>query len=148
VHAICEDVVIAEIQQNSDVTYRVYDYNRVSPNGMKRPLHIEKAVEVSKLIKENFDGKAVGETVELNDYKKKLLSKCQYFTVYEYTQDSKCELATDEKSFNAILFIEGSGVVRNEETEVEFNKGDTIFIPANMGKYIIEGKSKYLVTSV
>ena len=144
-HAIGKGILIAEIQQNSNTTYRIYDYGRVGKDGKPRELHVEKAKDVTDLC----PAKAYPETpVEQKDgYTSKLLSSCEYFTTYAVDVDSKAVLEADDKSFNSILVLEGEGKVVGDDT-VDFKKGDSIFITADTGKYAIEGKCKAILTKV
>ena len=144
-HAIGKGILIAEIQQNSNTTYRIYDYGRVGKDGKPRELHVEKAKDVTNLC----TAKAYPETsVEQKDgYTSKLLSSCDYFTTYAIDVDSKAVLDADSTSFNSVLILEGEGKVVGDDT-VEFKKGDSIFVTAGTGKYAIEGKCKAILTKV
>lgn len=146
VHAICEGTIIAEIQQNSDVTYRVYDYNRVGADGKTRPLHISNAIDVSRLTSDEYTGKPEGEKVSKQTYDCTLLVSCNYFTVYEYDIHDRCEIETDGTSFQSLLFLEGEGEIVYNGGVVSFKRGDTFFIPADMGEYTIRGTAKVLLT--
>ncbi|MDD7428201.1 MAG: class I mannose-6-phosphate isomerase [Oscillospiraceae bacterium] len=144
-HAIGKGILIAEIQQNSNTTYRIYDYGRVGKDGKPRELHVEKAKDVTNLC----PAKAYPETpVEQHDgYDIKLLSSCEYFTTYRVNVDSKAEFEADEKSFNSILVLEGDPVISGNGT-VNAKKGDSIFIGAGSGKYTVEGKCTVILTKV
>lgn len=144
-HAIGKGILIAEIQQNSNTTYRIYDYGRVGKDGNPRELHVEKAKDVTDLC----PAKAYPETpVEQKDgYTSKLLSSCDYFTTYAIDVESKAVLEADEKSFVSLLILEGEGKVIGDDT-VEFRKGDSIFIPAGTGKFAVDGKCKAILTKV
>lgn len=144
-HAIGKGILIAEIQQNSNTTYRIYDYGRVGKDGNPRELHVEKAKDVTDLC----PAKAYPETpVEQKDgYTSKLLSSCDYFTTYAIDVESKAVLEADEKSFVSLLILEGEGKVIGDDT-VEFRKGDSIFIPAGTGKFAVDGKCKAILTRV
>lgn len=144
-HAIGKGILIAEIQQNSNTTYRIYDYGRVGKDGKPRELHVEKAKDVTNLC----PAKAYPETpVEQHDgFDIKLLSSCEYFTTYRVNVDSKAEFEADEKSFNSILVLEGSPVISGNST-VNAKKGDSIFIGAGSGKYTVEGKCTVILTKV
>jgi mannose-6-phosphate isomerase len=146
VHAICEGAIIAEIQQNSDITYRVYDYGRLSTDGKPRELHIEKALDVSRLKGENYDGKPFGKPQVEDGYTKTLLSQCKYFTVYELNISESCKLYATKETFNAITFVEGEGDICFSDKTESFKKGDTFFVPADMGEYCIKGKSVALLS--
>lgn len=144
-HAIGKGILIAEIQQNSNTTYRIYDYGRVGKDGKPRELHVEKAKDVTDLC----PAKAYPETpIEQKDgYTSKLLSSCDYFTTYAIDVESKAVLEADEKSFVSLLILEGDGKVIGDDT-VEFKKGDSIFVPAGTGKFAVDGKCKAILTRV
>lgn len=141
-HAIGKGILIAEIQQNSNTTYRIYDYGRVGKDGKPRELHVEKAKDVTVL----GPAKAYPETpVEQYDgYTSKLLSKCEYFTTYRIDVETKAELEADDKSFNSILVLEGEPTVGG----VKAKKGDSVFISADEGKYAVEGKCQFVLTKI
>lgn len=141
-HAIGKGILIAEIQQNSNTTYRIYDYGRVGKDGKSRELHVEKAKDVTVL----GPAKAYPETpVEQYDgYTSKLLSKCEYFTTYRVDVESKAELEADISSFNSILVLEGEPTVGGIKTK----KGDSVFISAGEGKYAVEGRCRFVLTKI
>ncbi len=141
IHAIGKDIIIAEIQQNSNVTYRVFDYGRVGVDGKPRDLHIEKAIDVTDrtvLTKSKIPAPH--------------LSKCEYFTVDKLYLDgittSKIEGNITEKTFVHFLVIDGKGTITMGNQSLEFIKGDSIFIEAGQGKYTIEGKLEALITTI
>ena len=144
-HAIGKGILIAEIQQNSNTTYRIYDYGRVGKDGKPRELHVDKALDVTKLA----PAEQYPETpVEKKDgYDIKLLSKCEYFTTYRVNVDTKAELDADENSFNSILVLEGEPVISGGET-VSAKKGESVFISAGTGKYTVEGKCTFVLTKI
>lgn len=144
VHAIGKGTLVAEIQQNSNTTYRVYDYGRLGADGKPRELHIDKAVDVSKTEPPKYDIKPMGEPEKFNDYTKTLLTKCDLFTVNHYELNDKVTLEADEKSFNHVLVVDGAGIING----VDFKKGDSFYIPANYGKYEINGKCEIIVTNI
>lgn len=135
VHAICKGIVIAEIQQNSNVTYRVYDHGRVGPDGKPRQLHIDKAVEVSKLelpcTKYNFGGHLV---------------RSAYFTVDRF--DAPCQISTDEESFTSLLVLDGAGAVSCGDDVLQCKKGDSLFITADSGMSYLSGNLQVLCTRI
>lgn len=141
IHAIGKDIVIAEIQQNSNVTYRVYDYGRVGKDGKKRDLHIAKALDVTNrgpVVKREEDGSHI--------------ASCDYFTVDKLSLDGEAKKTSagyvDEGSFLSILFLEGNGSIRCGKETMEFNKGDSFFMPAGSGEYEVSGKCEALVTTI
>ncbi len=141
IHAIGKDIIIAEIQQNSNVTYRVYDYGRVGADGKPRDLHIQKAVDVT-------DTKVISRSKTATPH----LAKCEYFTVDKLYMDGKTissiEGTITEDTFIHFLILEGEGKMVSDDEEIAFLKGDSIFIPAGDGKYTIEGKVEALVTTI
>ncbi len=136
VHAIMPGLVINEIQQNSDVTYRVYDWGRVGFDGKPRPLHIDKALDVI-----NFNDFAPAPArlhysfVGTNTIS--LLVKCLYFQVEKYILNEKMKFISDKSSFNIFSVIDGHGILNWENKELELNKGETILIPAAITSYVI-----------
>ncbi|AJA47534.1 mannose-6-phosphate isomerase ManA [Clostridium pasteurianum DSM 525 = ATCC 6013] len=140
VHAIGQGVIIAEIQQNSDTTYRVYDYNR------GRELHIDKAMDV---INFTLTGeKSRGLKVENENYNKIFYSLCDKFSLELY--EIKCELKeeSDRKRFYIFTCVEGEGKIYFNEGEETITCGESILIPAYMGSYKIKGKLKILKSYV
>lgn len=140
IHAIGKDILIAEIQQNSNVTYRVYDYGRVGKDGKKRDLHIEKAIAVTNrvpLIKSRSSYPHVAD--------------CDYFTVDKLNLDGRMmcrvEGAVSEESFVSILILDGEGIV-SCGNKVSYQKGDSLFLPAGSGAYVIEGSCDALITTI
>jgi mannose-6-phosphate isomerase len=140
VHAIGEGVVIAEIQQNSDTTYRVYDYNR------GREIHVEKALDVIDfgLKGENSNGlKAI-----LDGVTKTYLALCDYFTIIKYDVEKSIKESSDPERFYIFTCVEGNGVIKYSEGELAVKKGDSVFIPATLGQYEITGELSLLKSFV
>lgn len=151
-HAIGKGILIAEIQQNSNTTYRIYDYGRVGKDGKPRELHVEKAKDVTKLAPaESYpDTPAVQE----NGASIKLLSKCEYFTTYKVDIEDKAEFNADDSSFVSLLILEGTPFVTDGEPEetadeaCNTKKGDSLFISAGTGKFRVEGKCSLILTRI
>ena len=108
-HAIGKGILIAEIQQNSNTTYRIYDYGRVGADGKPRQLHIDKAVEVTDRIPPKYPTTAQGAPEKVEGGIKTLLRSCEYFNVNKLEVDGTMKLNADEKSFKSLLFLDGSG---------------------------------------
>lgn len=140
-HAIGAGLVIAEIQQNSNVTYRVYDYGRKGPDGKERDLHIEKALQVTNRIP----------ILKRKSFEPHIVS-CEYFTVDKIVLDGQFVKRifgeTDRTSFASLLVLEGEGEVRAAEERVAFRKGDSVLITADTGAYELEGNFEALLTTV
>ncbi len=144
-HAIGKGILIAEIQQNSNTTYRIYDYGRVGKDGKPRELHVEKAKDVTRLAPaQQYPDTPVEEH---EGYSSKLMASCEYFTTYVLDIKDKAELKADGSSFKHLLILEGSGRVVGEDT-VEFKKGDSIFISADAGSFTVEGSAKAVLSEV
>lgn len=144
-HAIGKGILIAEIQQNSNTTYRIYDYGRVGKDGKPRELHVEKAKDVTAL--RPAQPYPETPTEQKSGYMQNLLSKCEYFTTYALDIDSRAALEADEKSFVSLLVLEGKGSIIADKTE-SFKKGDSFFITAGTGKFAVEGKCRAILTKV
>lgn len=141
IHAIGKDILIAEIQQNSNVTYRVYDYGRVGKDGKKRELHVDKAVAVTKRAPAVKDSSAYPHVAD-----------CDYFTVDKLNLDGavqrKMEGYVNRQSFASILILDGKGTITNDGETVEYQKGDSFFLLAGSGAYELEGVCDALVTTI
>lgn len=138
IHAICSGILICEIQQNSNTTYRVYDYNRISADGKARPLHIDKAAEVSML----------APSPEYVRPDKDTLASCKYFTVKHLACVNKLFLDTNEKCFQSIIVLDGQGTLTLGNVNMDLCKGDSVFIPAQKGKYTLEGSFEFILSYV
>ena len=133
-HAICKGVVVVEVQQNSNVTYRVYDYGRVGADGKPRALHVKQALEVMRRT-----------PPEQHDFSPHL-AKCDYFTV-DVVAGGHTGTA-DETSFVSLLITEGEGHLTCGGETVQAKKGDSFFITAGSGAYALTGSCKALLTTV
>ena len=130
VHAIGAGVLVVEIQENSNITYRLYDYNRVGKEGKKRELHIEKALKVMNISASAFSKDEQREIVHGIGYESERLKKCKYFTVDHITSKTSVEIKQDEGCFHALLFIGGNAVIKADEDKVTVKKGETVFVQA------------------
>lgn len=140
IHAIGEGVIIAEIQQNSDTTYRVYDYDR------GRDLHIDKALDVVDL---NLIGeKSTGVKVEKEGFDKTYLCLCKDFCLEMYNIEEKVEEVSEEERFFVFTCVEGTGEILYKDGIEKINKGDSVLIPATLGQYTLKGKMKLLKSYV
>lgn len=147
-HAIGSGILIAEIQQNSNTTYRIYDYGRVGKDGKPRELHVEKAMDVTELVPPTRSTKPMGEPENCGGYSKTLLSTCEYFTVHALDIREKAELEADESSFHSLLCLEGEVVLNSAHGDLSIAKGESVFLQAGYGKYTISGTGKLLLTTV
>jgi len=136
IHAIGEGVIIAEIQQNSDITYRVYDYNR------GRELHVEKALEVVDL---SLKGeKVLGIIEEYENYNKTIYCRCDHFTLELYDIKKNYNDCSCEERFYIFTCVEGEGKIHYSNGEELIRMGESILIPATLGEYEFVGVMKVL----
>ncbi len=138
VHAIGGGILIAEIQQNSDLTYRVYDFNRRQKDGTLRTLHTEKALDVIRPYGEEEIEKICYEKGKEEDGE--LLANSRYFKVRKRELRDRIEMIQGAESFGALLCIDGEGSLVYDGESYPIAHGDSYFIPAGMGKYAIEGR--------
>ena len=152
VHAIGAGALIAEIQESSNLTYRLYDYHRVDKNGQERPLHIEKALHVANL----SSSQAPRQPMRVLKYKKgcalELLCRCKYFQVErQIVNTERCremaDFKTDSNSFQVLLCIGGCGTLFWEGSMLHFFKGDCIFVPADCIPLKMHGRAQILKVS-
>ena len=148
IHAIGAGTLVAEIQENSNLTYRLYDYDRVGKDGKKRQLHVDKALQVA-----NLQGSAEPrQPLRVLKYRQgvasELLCRCRYFEVYPMIVNTerrqKVHYRADEVSFRVLLCVNGCGMIRFENTEIIFYKGDCIFVPADSVMLSIHGQAQFL----
>lgn len=144
VHAIGKGIVIAEIQQNSNVTYRVYDYNRKDKNGQKRELHFDKAIDVLDM----SVSRDIRQNPRIIRYSpgcsRELLCRCEFFEAERIQVSDKFLFEVSKTSFQVILCTEGEGVLNSEYTHLSFSKGDCVFIPSGFDNFFIKGFTEIL----
>ncbi|MBQ1382653.1 MAG: mannose-6-phosphate isomerase, class I [Solobacterium sp.] len=146
VHAIGRGTVVAEIQESSNLTYRMYDYDRTDDQGRKRELHTDKALEVL-----DYHGTDdVRQPMRVLRYRpgcaSELLVRCRYFQTERILLNSPggIEQKTDSASFEVLLCVEGSGELCWENSRIAFRKGQCIFVPADSVDMKLCGKAQLL----
>ena len=147
-HAIGKGILIAEIQQNSNTTYRVYDYGRVGNDGKPRELHVEKALDVTERIPPKYPATAQGQPEKVGGGVKTLLRSCEYFNVNKLEIDGTMTLNADEKSFKSLLFLDGRAEVRNADCVQTAAKGESFFVPAGSGEFTVTGKCEVILSDI
>ncbi len=143
-HAIGKGILLAEIQQNSNTTYRVYDYGRLGADGKPRELHTAKAIDVTSCTPPTRDTKPEGEIIVKDGYSRQLLTKCDLFNVEKITVTKAFTDIADDESFVSVLITDGNGKI----DDIEIKKGDSLFIPANYGEFQISGNIEAIITRV
>lgn len=150
VHAIGAGTLIAEIQQSSNLTYRMYDYNRTDKNGQKRQLHIEKAMNVVNLKGSLAPRQQIRVLKYVPGSATEFLCRCKYFQVERMLINTeRCRglvsFQTDTASFQVLLCISGCGVLVEESGDaIPFFRGDCIFVPADSETVKLHGKAQFL----
>jgi mannose-6-phosphate isomerase len=139
IHAIGAGIVIAEIQQTSDITYRVYDFDRVDANGKTRELHIDLALEAlnyEKIQAQRFYSKTENIANEVVN--------CNYFTTNFIPLDGNIEIHKNQTSFTVYMCVEGDFKLTFANESYSYKKGDTVLIPAAITNFQLSGKASIL----
>ena len=139
IHAILGDTLICEVQQNSDLTYRVYDWGRVGKDGKPRELHVNKAIDVV----------AVGSRPEIKrtkdwDAGEKNMISSEYFKTYKVTVNGEWKDESNMETFYAMNVVKGSGTIKSNEKTYDLKIGDSFIIPAKLGNYELSGDLELL----
>lgn len=143
-HAIGKGILIAEIQQNSNTTYRVSDYGRLGADGKPRELHVEKALAVTKTEKPTIPYGKVGEITEHSFGKIRALAECEYFSVKAVSLDGG--FGINLPRFVSVLVLEGEISLKYEEGIINAKKGDSIYVPENC-PVMISGKGEFILST-
>lgn len=148
IHAIGEGVLLAEIQQSSNLTYRLYDYDRVDKDGQKRRLHWDKALEVANLSGSVKPRQPMRVLRYRPGMATELLCRCKYFEVNRMLINTerrqKVTYFADALSFRVLLCIDGTGRLVYDDEALIFRKGDCIFVPADSVEMEIQGEVQLL----
>ena len=152
VHAIGAGCLIAEIQESSNLTYRLYDYGRIDKNGKTRELHVDKALAVSNLKSSATPRQPMRVLKYKNGVASELLTRCKYFQVERMILNTEVQrdlatFQTGENSFHALLCVDGCGSISGSAVFINFFKGDCIFVPANSIPLKLHGKAQILNVS-
>lgn len=148
IHAIGAGIVVAEIQQNSNTTFRIYDYMRKDDSGKSRALNLQRAAEVidySPIVPSECHANS---SLTMPEYTLSELFSCNYFTVYSIDVRKKVELCCDGQSFHSLLCVDGSGEIVHQNHRYPVHCGESFFLPAKLGNYHIEGSCRVLLSRV
>lgn len=148
VHAIGAGILLCEIQQSSNSTYRIYDYGRRDKYGRLRKLHLDKAMQVIDTAKWNNENITVWQGEKIEGGLKQSLARCKYFETIRYNVNDEIKIMLDEASFSGIIIIEGNALLRTEDLCEEASAGDTFFLPAGKTCLTVEGKCSLLFTKI
>ncbi len=130
VHCLCKGLLVAEIQQNSTMTYRLYDYNRKDKNGNNRQLHIHESLDVLDYSDNRNATVVTGDNV--------ILASCPYFTAEKIISDYYKGDTKD--TFEILFFVNGHGEIITDQGTESFQAGDTYLLPSSLGAYTIKGQ--------
>ncbi|PIF60557.1 type I phosphomannose isomerase catalytic subunit [Flavobacterium sp. 11] len=139
VHAIGAGLVVAEIQQTSDITYRLYDFDRVDANGNTRELHVDLALDAinyNKVETKKEYTKNINDSNEIVD--------CPYFTTNFIPLDGEISVSKSGKTFTVFMCTEGTFELEYNNSKLQYKKGDTVLIPAALNAFILNGKASIL----
>ncbi|MCL2221606.1 MAG: class I mannose-6-phosphate isomerase [Oscillospiraceae bacterium] len=149
IHAIGKGIVICEIQQSSNVTYRLYDYGRTDKEGNKRPLHIKKGLDVATPEPQNLNTAPEQILDDSSVRQIALLRSCPYFTTYSYKlKNSTVDITGSKESFISIICIDGAGTIKAQSESFTIKKGETLFIPAGEQVYTVTGTNEFLTVTL
>ena len=160
IHAIGEGLVLCEIQESSNITYRMFDYNRIdSKTGKTRELHIDRAIDVTDIelnvraAKETASDNKCSRSTEANV--ENTLVDCEFFKTDIVNVDKYFEVAVDKSSFKSLVFISGEGKVYTgtkdsplEDTVQSFRAGDVFFVPAGDKTVSIDGNCECIIVEI
>ena len=139
VHAIGAGMVVAEIQQTSDITYRIYDFDRVDAQGNHRELHVDLALEAI-----NYNETTAKIEYSKNENEPNEVVNCNYFTTNFIPLDGQVSVNKDGDSFTVYMCVEGKFEIELDEKVYSYSKGDTVLLPASVTKYDLMGKASVL----
>ena len=150
-HSIGAGILLCEIQQSSNTTYRVYDYGRVGADGKPRELHVKKALDVveRKRPMRGTEPQAILHGL-LHDADAELLLSSDVFTAYHVSLHGILEMAEPLESFESITVTDGSLIIDAHDSDyqelVRLTKGESVFLPAGMGAYALSGSSEFVLS--
>lgn len=140
VHAIGKGIIIAEIQQNSNATYRLYDYDRKNADGSSRPLHLQKALDVIDWKHGTRNGLYEGLSRKQNGgLIIRPVVADPHFCTEIITVKGEAELLSDDRSFQTLIITAGTAQIPHPAAPVTLARGESVLIPANMGLYSLKG---------
>lgn len=148
VHAIGAGALVAEIQESSNLTYRLYDYDRVGKDGKKRELHIDKALDVANLSVSDEPRQPMRILKYRPGEASELLTRCKYFEVHRMIVNTehrqKVHYRADELAYRVLLCVRGCGTITYDGGAINFYKGDCIFVPADSNDMVLHGQAQFL----
>jgi len=145
IHALGKGILVAEVQQSSDTTFRIYDYDRLDTSGKPRPLHIRRAAEVANLTPDMPQEQRSVKVIRFPGFFLKELFRCPYFRVNQLQLEDSVLLDCKRDSFHALLWTKGKAQLLYQETAWNMEKGESCFLPAGSGVYELKGQGEALL---
>jgi len=143
VHAIGAGILLAEIQQTSDITYRIYDYNRTDADGKKRELHTDLALEAIR-----YEPASALKTYVKTPNKAHLVVDCPYFTTHFVPLNGQLPVRREGESFVVYMCVRGSFSIIDIASRHDYKAGDTVLLPAALEAYTLEGDADLLQVTI
>ncbi|MBR3623377.1 MAG: class I mannose-6-phosphate isomerase [Selenomonadaceae bacterium] len=154
-HAIGAGVLLLEVQQNSNTTYRVYDYERRGKDGKLRQLHVKEAVQVANLTPPKRNTMILNPLPSVGDAVRTEIGNNEHFRSEHISLKGNAEFFVGEKSFQTFTVIAGNLTIKlmeafdaDDEGALNLSQGDTVFLPANMGKFYIDGDAEFILSEI
>ncbi|HEX6123657.1 MAG TPA: type I phosphomannose isomerase catalytic subunit [Ktedonobacterales bacterium] len=147
VHAICTGVVLYELQEYSDLTYRLYDYGRLQPDGQPRALHIEQGLSVMRYTPAPAVRVRPVTLAETSGCHHRALVGCRYFLLEEVALQGRLAGRTDPSSCQIVTLLDGDCAIHAEAGSVHLQRGETAVLPAALGSYTLSSERARLVRS-
>jgi mannose-6-phosphate isomerase len=136
-HAIWPEMVLCEVQEYSDLTYRVYDYGRVDSSGKQRELHLQKALEVTRF-ERTRSGRIFPLALHSPDASKHLLAACEFFATERWDCDRTTLIESDPSEFQLIIILCGRGQLHDSEASLPYQPGQAWFLPASLPLILLQ----------
>ncbi len=146
IHAIGRDIILAEIGQNSELSYRVYDYCRVDEHGESRPLNIQQALDVTITAPPTVPAGVLVPRAAIDGHYETLLGRCEYFASSLWDVEESALLSAPDGSFVSLLMLEGTLNLNNDE--MFMRKGESVLVAAGKKDIPLSGMGKFIATVV
>lgn len=143
IHALCKGTLVLETQQNSDTTYRVYDYDRIDSNGNKRDLHVDKSITVTTV--PHIENKSNYKFLENDNFKLTTFVSNEFFSVHKLDVFNEYS-STQDNPFELYSVIDGNGKLVSNSNEYSLNKGDNFILPNNFGEFKLIGNIQLIIS--
>lgn len=148
IHSLGTGIIVAEVQQSSDTTFRIYDFGRKDAKGNYRELHVERAAEVVDYTPVIPDKTENNNMIKTDDFSFSNIFECEYFKVAKVENTKKVTLNCSKDSFHSLLFLKGNGTILYQGEKYDFSSGESYFLPAGLGVYQVEGNCQFLLSTL